>query len=56
MSWRARFGVVMKAHNAPDVQVARVGARAYGGVAKGAEKAAYLKAIAHGGNNREMAL
>jgi hypothetical protein len=36
-------------HNAPDVQVARVGARAYGGGAKGAEKAAYLKAIAHGG-------
>ena len=43
-------------HNAPDVQVARVGARAYGGGAKGAEKAAYLKAIAHGVNDREMAL
>ena len=43
-------------HNAPDVQVARDGARANGGGAKGAEKAAYLKAIAHGVNDREMAL
>ena len=47
---------VSTSHNAPDVQVARVGARAYGGGAKGAEKAAYLKAITHGVNNLEMGL
>ena len=50
------FYLTTTTHNAPDVQVARVGARAYGGGAKGAEKAAYLKAIAHGVDNREMAL